>query len=206
MAPRGLYAITPDSSSDAALLRQVEAAASGGVKLLQYRNKTADAATRRRQALLLADYCRAQHIALVINDHIALAAECRAGVHLGRGDGSIGAARRALGADALIGSTCGNSLARARAAAAAGASYIALGAFFPSPSKPSAARCALATLQRARRQLALPIVAIGGISAANAAAVIRAGASAIAVCSGLFAQRDIAASARQLRGLFHDER
>ncbi|MCH9758494.1 MAG: thiamine phosphate synthase [Proteobacteria bacterium] len=194
MLIRGLYALTPGGINDADLLAQVAAAVSGGVRLLQYRNKNADAPTRTRQATQLAAYCRQQQVCFIVNDDVALAQQCGAdGVHLGRSDRSIATARQQLGARMLIGSTCHNSLDDAAQAQAAGADYLAFGAVYPSATKPDAGGCPLATITRARQQTTLPIVAIGGITVENAAAVIAAGADCLAVSQGLFADTSTAA-------------
>ncbi|HNF64280.1 MAG TPA: thiamine phosphate synthase, partial [Plasticicumulans sp.] len=183
--PHGLYAITdPGLIPDGQLLERVSAAIDGGARTIQYRDKRADAALRRQLAAALAGLCRARAVTLIINDDVALAAETGAdGVHLGRDDAAFAAARRRLGARALIGVSCYDSLERARAACAAGADYVAFGAFYPSAIKPDAVRAPLSLLGEARHALArrIPIVAIGGIDAGNGAGLVEAGADALAV-------------------------
>ena len=94
---RGLYAITPDTQDTAALLPKVRAALAGGARVLQYRNKSTDAALRRAQAQALVALCQEANAACIINDDVALALEVGAdGVHLGEDDGDLAAARRAL--------------------------------------------------------------------------------------------------------------
>ncbi|MGH8444111.1 MAG: thiamine phosphate synthase, partial [Solimonas sp.] len=117
-------------------------------------------------------------------------------VHLGASDGSVAEARARLGPAAIVGATCGNSLERARAAAAAGADYVAFGRFFASKTKPDAPPAELATLTAARRELPLAICAIGGITPGNAAAVLAAGADLLAAVDGVFGAADVAAAAR----------
>ena len=200
---RGLYALTPDGVEDATLLAQVAAAVDGGVRFLQYRNKQADDAQRRRQAATLADYCKKREVHLIINDSVQLAQEVGAdGVHLGAADVAVSDARAQLGAQAIIGCTCHGSLTRAQHAAASGASYLAFGALFPSATKPQAAPCPLSVLTSAKQQFRLPVVAIGGITPENAAAVLQAGADALAVLHGLFAAPDVSARARAFCALF----
>src|SRR6185295_7662586 len=97
-----------------------------------------------------------------------------------------------VGPERIIGVSCYNDWARAEAAVAAGADYIAFGSFFPSTVKPGARRADISLLTRAR-QLDVPIVAIGGITAGNAASLGRAGASAVAVITDVFGRSDIAA-------------
>ena len=84
-----------------------------------------------------------------------------------------------------------------RAAAAQGADYVAFGSFFASAVKPGAMRAPLALLQQARRQVTVPVVAIGGITLDNAAGLIDAGANAVAVISALFAAPDVEVAARK---------
>ncbi len=197
-AINGLYAVTPDLADTAVLLAKTKAALDGGTRLLQYRNKTADEDLRRVQATALRGLCRRYGATLIINDHVELACESDAdGVHVGADDAGVAAARTRLGPGKIIGATCGNDLQRALAAVAAGADYVAFGSFFASAVKPGAVRAPLALLQQARRQVAVPVVAIGGITLDNAARLIDAGADAVAVISALFTAPDIEAAARK---------
>jgi thiamine-phosphate pyrophosphorylase len=199
---RGLYAISDGPRPD--LLRACAAALRGGASLLQYRDKTTDPHRRREEALALAELCRAYDVPLIINDDVELASEIGAGVHLGAADADLHTARRRLGTTAILGASCYDSLERAREAAAAGADYLAFGAFFPSPTKPQARRATLELL-RAARALARPLVAIGGITVENAPAVIEAGADLVAVISGVFGAADVEAAARRYARLFTSE-
>jgi thiamine-phosphate pyrophosphorylase len=198
---RGLYLITPDEVDTSRLLARV-AAVLPHAALLQYRNKAATDALRRAQAEALAMLCRDHGVPLVINDDAALAlAVGAAGVHLGEDDGDIAAARDLLGVDAIVGVSCYDDLSRAGTAAAAGAGYIAFGAFFPSTTKPNA-RHAMPRLLHASAGLGLPRVAIGGITPDNARGLVEAGADLLAVIGGVFDAPDPAAAARTLRSLF----
>lgn len=199
----GLYAVTPDMADTMALLRMTRQALEGGARLVQYRNKAADPALRIQQAALLADLCRDAVTPFIINDDPRLAAALGAdGVHLGRQDVSISEARQQLGEGKIIGVSCYNELEQALEAERQGADYIAFGAFFVSGTKPHAARANFDLLQRARRRLRIPIVAIGGITLANAAELIRHGADALAVVNGLFAAQSVRYAAEQISRLF----
>ncbi|GAB4445892.1 MAG: thiamine phosphate synthase [Rhodocyclaceae bacterium] len=204
--PRGLYALTPDCSSGpafGALVGRVEAAIRGGARLVQYRNKAAGAGVREAQARALLEACLRLRCPLVINDDVELALRIGAqGVHLGREDGEIAAARCALGPHAIVGASCYDRIDLALAAERAGASYVAFGAFFPSPTKPAAVRAGVQLLREARARLALPIAAIGGIRADNAARLLREGADWLAVSSDLFGAPDVCSRAREYRVLF----
>lgn len=192
----GLYLLTPDERDTARLLDRVGAVIDQA-SLLQYRNKLADAALARTQVAALIPLCRAHGVPLLVNDDWRMAAaEGADGAHLGKDDGDLAAARATLGAQAILGASCYDSLARADAAAAAGASYVAFGACFPSPTKPDARRVAPGVLRDARR-LGLPVVAIGGITPDNARSVVEAGADLLAVISGVFDAHDPAAAARR---------
>jgi thiamine-phosphate pyrophosphorylase len=199
----GLYAVTADEPDDAKLTAQVHAALAGGARLVQYRNKRADAALRHRQAKALLSLCRRHGVPLIINDHAELALEIGAdGLHLGSEDGSIAAARERLGADCIIGASCYNRLHNARKAQQAGANYVAFGSFFSSSVKPGAVHAPLALLGEAKWELRLPVVAIGGIDRANASQLIAAGADCLAVISALFTAPDIRLAAQELSALF----
>ena len=200
LPPRGLYAITDGPRPD--LHAAVERALEGGATIVQYRDKTGDGERRRVESADLLALCRRFGVPLIINDDVELAAIIRAdGVHLGEHDGDIDAARTRLGATAVIGVSCYDSLDRARQLAAAGADYLAFGAYFPSPTKPLA-RHARTDLLRDARALGLPLVAIGGITPDNAQPLIEAGADFVAAISGVFATADPRAAARRYANLF----
>lgn len=196
---RGLYALTdaqlmPD---DVTLITYSEAALQAGIALLQYRDKSIDEGKRERQARALKALCDQYDTPLIINDDAALAWRLGVGVHLGRSDGSIARARKALGPDAIIGATCQDSLEFAEQAAHEGASYLAFGRFYPSRTKPDAPPADLSILAEAAR-FGLPRVAIGGIDTANIETTVDAGADLIALVHGLFGHDDPGGAVRQL--------
>jgi len=175
---RGLYAIADAGTVSAKRLPALSARVlAGGAVMLQYRDKINAPSVRERCALALRDACRRWRVPFLVNDDPALAARIRAdGAHLGRADPGLAEARALLGAGAIIGISCYDSLERALQAQAAGADYVAFGSCYPSATKPGAVRATPALLRRARRTLAIPIAAIGGIAAENAAEPLRAGA------------------------------
>lgn len=198
---RGLYLLTPDEPDTGRLLRRT-APLLPFVAWLQYRNKRASATLRKEQATALARLCAEAGKPLVVNDDVALALSVRAaGVHLGEHDANPAEARRQAGATLAIGVSCYDSLARAETAAAAGADYVAFGAFFPSRTKPGARRAEPAVLRDAGR-LGLPRVAIGGITPDNAPALVAAGADLVAVVSGVYDANDPVAAARAYAACF----
>jgi thiamine-phosphate pyrophosphorylase len=205
---RGLYAVTPDDPLLPRLSVLVSMALKGGVKIVQYRNKTAPQPLRRSQAAELVRICRAEGAKLIVNDDLALALEIGAdGVHLGKEDvpgGDLAAVRAALGPERILGVSCYNELARAEQAVAAGADYIAFGAVFPSQTKPAAAQAPLSLISEAKTRFGdrSAIAAIGGITLANAPEVIAAGADLVAVITDLFDAMDIASRAEAYQTLF----
>ena len=204
MKLRGIYAITDSTLTPGnELLSAAEQALAGGINLLQYRDKLSDQQHRLSQASALQTLCEKFDVPLLINDDVQLCLEVgAAGVHLGQSDTAVNRAREILGSEAIIGVTCHADLGLAQKAQQAGASYVAFGRFFPSLTKPEAPAAGLEILIRARKQLSLPIAAIGGINADNAAETIAAGADLLAVINYLFSSQDIAGRARELSSLF----
>src|SRR5690606_29305516 len=123
------------------------------------------------------------------------------GVHLGGDDGDIAYARQQLGGK-LLGVSCYGDLERARTAQALGADYVAFGSCFGSTTKPDAAQAPLTLLARAAQELAVPVVAIGGITTENARLAVEAGADSVAVINGLFGAADVRQTAIRFSTLF----
>lgn len=197
---RGLYAITDSQLlAGGRLLPYVAAALAGGARLLQYRDKSADAARRLDEAGALAELCARHGAALIVNDDLELAARLGVGLHLGQEDGSLAAARARLGEAAIIGGTCHARLDLAERAVAEGASYVAFGRFFDSNTKPGAPAATPELLEQARARIARPIVAIGGVTLETAPGLIRCGADMVAVIHALFAADSAAEVERRAR-------
>ena len=206
MSPlQGLYGIT-DGAPLPQLQSSVEAAIRGGARLIQYREKSADAVRRTAEARTLRELCRGHGVLFMVNDDVELAAAVGAdGVHLGKDDGQIDEARVRLGPRAIIGVSCYDSLERASQAAHDGADYVAFGSFFASSSKPAAVRAPLSLLTEARSRLGIPLCAIGGITPANGGELVRAGADMLAVIQGLFGAADVQAAAKEYSNLFREK-
>lgn len=196
---RGLYAITPDIADTAALAAKVEQALKAGVVMLQYRNKIISKDKRLLQARELAPLARGYGVPFIVNDDVEVALSVGAnGVHLGKDDGELAAARAKL-PGRILGASCYGDLDQARVAVRAGASYVAFGSVFPSSTKPDAVRAPLSLF---RSELGVPLCAIGGITVDKAPELIAAGADLLAVISDLFDAPDIGARAAQYRKLF----
>lgn len=197
--PSGLYVIT-----DEKLLRRrdfvkkIAEAAAAGAGIIQLREK---ASALRDRLELAKEAVRAAHehgVKFVINDDPALAAAIGAdGVHIGRDDASIEEARALLGPGAIIGVSCYGDIGLALRMQKAGADYVSFGACFRSPTKPKEPLVPLSVFTEARRRVKVPLVAIGGITAANAASVYAAGADLVSVVSSVFARRSVAAAVKE---------
>ena len=201
----GLYGVTDSQlqPDDRILLETVEQALQGGMKVLQYRDKSLDQDKRLRQAAALKMMCLKHQAIFLINDDVDLALEVEAdGVHLGQQDECLADARERLGDYAIIGISCEGSLELAKKAEAQGADYVAFGRFFPSRTKPDARTADLSILPDAKEVIKVPVVAIGGITVDNAPEVIKGGADMIAVVHNLFAAQNIQDRAREFNALY----
>lgn len=189
---KDLYAITPDIIDTDMLLQKVEAALQGGISLLQYRNKLANHKLQTQQARAILPLCRLFNVPLIINDSVKLCLTLDAdGVHLGADDGNLEEVRARMGSDKILGASCYNHFDLALSAQQAGASYVAFGACFASKTKPNAPVASLDLFKRAKVELNIPTVAIGGITLQNAPQVLKAGANAIAVINAIFDTEDV---------------
>jgi len=200
---QGLYLVTPNWDDTARLLACTAAALDAGAAMVQYRHKEASDALRREQGAALLSLCRRYGRPLIINDHVSLCLTLGAdGVHVGGTDMTVAEARAALGPDKIVGASCYGELDKARAAAAAGASYVAFGGFYPSTVKRYTFITEPELLVEARRELSLPLVVIGGMTPANAAPLVERGADMVAAITSVYQASDPAAAVRQFDALF----
>jgi thiamine-phosphate pyrophosphorylase len=176
----------------------VEEAVSGGVTMVQLREKTAPGREFYRLAVMMRRLTKRLGVPLIINDRADIALASGAdGVHLGQTDLPVEAARRIMGSG-IIGVSAGNA-EEAEAAWKGGADYIGAGAVYPTPSKADAGTSiGLETLREICDAVEIPVMAIGGICAENAPDVIRCGASGIAVISAVLGSADFSRAAREL--------
>lgn len=199
---RGLYVLTdPGLIPDAGLVDRVEQAIAGGAVAVQYRDKRSGYRGHLDRTRALRELTRRLGALLIINDDPGLAAQVDAdGVHLGRDDPDPEAARELVGRR-IIGVSCYDDFDRALEAQDRGADYVAFGSFYPSPTKPGAVAADLDLLRRARRELRLPVVAIGGVTPDNGATLIAAGADALAVASAVFGADDPRRAAQRFKAM-----
>lgn len=197
-----LYAVTDRAWVGAQTLpQQVEAALKGGATCVQLREKHLDDAAIRAEALEISALCKQYRVPFILNDNVALAAECGAdGVHLGQEDMDPAQARRILGPDAIIGVSA-HSVAEAKAAVAAGADYLGCGAMFATTTKTDTTTLPKETLRAICEAVPVPVVAIGGIHKENLLSLADCGEAGVALVSAIFGAKDIEAECRELRQL-----
>jgi thiamine-phosphate pyrophosphorylase len=198
MSLKGLYAITDEHlTPDSTVLAQVTIALNVGVKLLQYRNKTAhddDIETLCRE---LQHLCREHHAFFILDDRPHLAQKIGAdGLHIGKDDMDLARARDIF-PQGIIGVSCYGSIKKALEAQEQGADYVAFGSFYPSPTKPHSGIVSLSVLDKAQEVLTLPVCAIGGINVTNIHEIAAHKPDMISVVSAVW-EGDIHRNIRQL--------
>ncbi len=209
--PRGLYGITPEWDDTVRLLEAIRAAQAGGMVVLQWRRKLASPVLHQQQLHAVHQLCTQLSLPLIINDDWSTARALHtAGAHLGKNDGAIEAARSGLAPQQWLGTSCYDQPALAERALQLELDYVAFGAMYPSVIKPDAPRATLDTLRQGRAlsehyatTTRAAVVAIGGITIANAAPLIEAGVDSLAVISSLFEAPDVHAQALAFSRLFH---
>lgn len=197
-----LYAVTDRAwVGKLTLPQQVEAALKGGVTCVQLREKNLADSSILAEAREISALCKQYRVPFILNDNVALAAQCGAdGVHLGQEDMDPAEARRILGPDAIIGVSAHN-VAEAKAAVAAGADYLGCGAMFATTTKTNVTALPKETLRAICAAVGVPVVAIGGISKQNLLSLAHCGEAGVALVSAIFAAEDIEKECRELRKL-----
>lgn len=188
-----LYLITPPRLDDLAAFGQTLAHTldAGDVAALQIRLKDVGDDIIAAAVDALSPIAQARGVAVILNDRPDLAARLGCdGVHVGQSDASYAEARRLVGKDRMVGVTCHDSRHLAMEVAEAGADYVAFGAFFPTTTKDAPTRAEPEILTIWQETMEVPCVAIGGITAANAAGLAQAGADFLAVSAGVWAYPD----------------
>ena len=185
---KGLYPIADAQRiSTNKIVNAVSEVLSAGVNIIQYRDKTNVKNVRKKIAYELKLLTTKHDAILIINDDISLAKKIDAdGVHIGKDDCTIAEAKRKLGANKIIGVSCYNKFENAKQAQKMGASYVAFGSFFNSPTKPKAPKANIELITLAKKELTIPVCAIGGINKDNMRPLITAGADMLALISAIF--------------------
>lgn len=187
-----VYAITDRSwlQENETLEQKVEEAILGGATIVQLREKKVAPEQEKEIALQVQKVCRKYQIPFVINDNVELALEIGAdGVHVGQSDCSVAKARELLGEEKIVGATA-KTIEQAKTAEKQGADYIGSGAVFGTTTKSDAKPMELSLFQEICESVAIPVVAIGGITGENLKQLKGTNLSGVAVVGGIFAQKD----------------
>ena len=182
-----LYAITDDYlTPDESVLIRVKESLEAGIDILQYRNKVKSDDEVRNICIELQSLCREYKVPFIIDDRPYLAQEIQAdGIHIGKDDMSLSEARKIF-TDGIIGVSCYGSVRKAKEAQDEGASYVAFGSFFPSPTKPHSGIVSRSVIQKAKEALTIPVCVIGGISHTNIHEIVKEKPDMISLVSAIY--------------------
>jgi thiamine-phosphate pyrophosphorylase len=199
----GLYVITDEKLTPYKTIEHtLEIALQHGASMVQLRDKTRTTEELVPVALKLKTLCRRYNRLFIVNDNTDLAIKTDAdGVHIGKDDLHITTIRKQM-AGKIIGVSCYGDIVRAQQVEQDGADYVAFGSFFLSSTKPQASVVAKKILTEAKKQLKIPVCAIGGITVDNAHELVAMGADMIAVIGGIFGQGSVADNAARFTVLF----
>ncbi len=200
-----LYAVTDNAWLGGRTLAQcVEEALAGGATFVQLRDKQAEGDALAAEAAELLALCRAARVPFVVNDDVTCALAVGAdGVHVGQDDMACERARALLGPDAIVGVSC-HSVEEARAAEAAGADYLGVGAMVGTATKPEAGVLTPDEFRAIAAAVDIPIVAIGGVNAETMPRLADLDVDGAAVVSAIFAADDIEAATAELSRIMDD--
>lgn len=207
MIDYSVYLVTDENClKGRSLMDCVEAALKGGVTLVQYRGKNKTAALMLEEAAAIKKLCDAYHIPLIINDRLDIALAVKAaGVHLGQDDLPCRKAREILGDEYIIGVSAHNE-AEAIQAVQDGADYLGSGAVFGSSTKTDAGLLGIENFKKVCGSVGIPVVGIGGVTAATYRQVLQAGACGAAVVSGILAAEDIEREVEQFKQIYSENK
>lgn len=197
-----LYAVTDQAwVGKQTLLEQIEEALKGGATMVQLREKKMEEDAFVEEAIRVRELCHQYHVPLIINDNVEVALKSGAdGVHVGVEDIPVAEIRRQVPSDFIIGATC-KTVEQAKAAEAAGADYMGVGAVFPSSTKTNAVRITNDQLRVITSSVSIPAVAIGGICCDNVGEIKGSHVSGVAVVSAIFGAEDIEKETALLKSL-----
>jgi thiamine-phosphate pyrophosphorylase len=200
-----LYFITDSRLTRKTVLEDAKAALKAGVKIIQYREKNKSTSDMIKEADKIKKLCLKNNTLLIINDRVDIALAVDAdGVHLGDDDMPYHTTRKILGNKKIIGLTVHN-LREAAEAQKAGADYIGASPIFETRTKPDAgAPSGIKFIQKVKKTIKIPFVAIGGINESNVADVLKSGAKSVAIISAIISSPDVEKECRKFRDIILD--
>lgn len=195
-----LYAVTDRAwVGRQTLYEQVEDALKGGATIVQLREKNFSEEELVEEAIRIREICHKYNVPFIVNDNVEVALKSGAdGVHVGIEDAPVAEIRKRVGKEFIIGATA-KTVEQAKAAEAAGADYLGVGAVFPSPTKKNAIRISNEQLNEICSSVEIPAVAIGGISLENVTEIRGGGIEGVAVVSAIFAAENIEETTKVLK-------
>lgn len=197
-----LYAVTDRTwVGRQTLMEQVEAALKGGATCVQLREKELDEDAFLEEAMKMKRLCAKYGVPFIVNDKVSIAIGCGAdGIHVGQGDMEAERVRGLVGEGMMVGVSV-QTVEQAKAAQAAGADYLGVGAVFQTTTKPDAHEVTRQTLKDICEAVSIPVTAIGGINKINMAQLMGTGIDGVALVSAVFAAEDIEKECRELRAI-----
>lgn len=201
---KGYYFITDSGLSRRGDISDIKNAVAAGVKVVQYRDKCRDSRTMHLKALKLRKLCKG--ITFLVNDRVDIALSAGAdGVHLGQDDLPYSVARKLLGKKGIIGLTAHN-LREAREAEKLGADYIGVSPIFRTTTKPDAGRSSgVALIRNIKKNINIPVIAIGGIDLSNAEEIVHSGADGLCAISAVITRPDVKSEIRKFQKLYKNK-
>ena len=198
----GLYAVTDEILTPEPTIQNfMKLILMYGVKIIQYRAKKKSDIEHYPDALIIRKMCEHYGATFIVDDRVELAKMVKAhGIHIGKDDASIEEVKKEF--DGIIGVSCYGDLERAKDMERRGADYVAFGAFYPSATKPDAPTVSKDILIEAKKELNIPVCAIGGITSDNTKELVDAGADMVAVISDLWGAKDIHHKINSYHGIF----
>lgn len=184
------------------ILEQMERVLQSGVSVIQFRDKYASDEEAEFTCKALQALCHRHNALFIIDDRLSLAHKIDAdGLHVGEDDVSFEEARALLGEQKIIGVSCYGDIKRAKKYETLGADYVAFGSFFPSPTKPHSKVVPLNVLEEAKKELHIPICAIGGINTSNITQISQYDIAMYSVISAVYQDDAIEANIKTLQAL-----
>lgn len=202
--PEGIYGITGDNFAHGrSNLECVKAMIEGGIKIIQYRDKTKSIKEKTKEAREIRELCKKHGVIFIVNDHVDIALLVDAdGVHIGQDDMSPADVRKLIGDDKIIGLSTHSGEQGMKAFLDPDVDYIGVGPIFPTTTKDTAP-VGLEYLEYAVKNLHLPFTAIGGIKEHNIHEIISRGAKNICLVSDIVGAPDIAEKVKYLQSLMN---